>query len=187
VALITGGDSGIGRSVAVHFAREGADVAIAYLEEHADAQETKGLVEEESRRCLLLSGDVGRETFCREIVDATARHFGRLDLLVNNAGEQHVRSEFRQVSSEQMEKTFRTNFFAYFCTVQERADRCAEASLTAAGRGRRDARPGTGAAAHPSSSLSAVRRFRAVSLSEANVNGPKPPRGGEECGKAWTI
>lgn len=118
VALVTGGDSGIGRSVAVHFAREGADVAIVYLEEHGDAEETKSLVEAESRRCLLLPGDVGSENFCREAVGAAVDRFGRLDLLINNAGEQHVRSEFLEVSSEQMEKTFRTNFFAYFYMAQ---------------------------------------------------------------------
>jgi NAD(P)-dependent dehydrogenase (short-subunit alcohol dehydrogenase family) len=126
VALITGGDSGIGRSVAVHFAREGADVAIVYLEEHADAKKTRDLVEKESRRCLLLAGDVGREAFCREAVNATAEYFGRLDLLVNNAGEQHVRSEFSKVSSEQMEKTFRTNFFAYFYMAQAVLDHMGE-------------------------------------------------------------
>jgi NAD(P)-dependent dehydrogenase (short-subunit alcohol dehydrogenase family) len=126
IALITGGDSGIGRSVAVHFAREGADVAIIYLEEHADAQETKELVEKESRHCLLLAGDVGNEAFCRKAVSATIERFGRLDLLVNNAGEQHVRSDFRQVSSEQMEKTFRTNIFAYFYMAQAALDHLGE-------------------------------------------------------------
>jgi NAD(P)-dependent dehydrogenase (short-subunit alcohol dehydrogenase family) len=126
IALITGGDSGIGRSVAVHFAREGADVAIVYLEEHADAQETKERVEKESRHCLLLAGDVGNEAFCRKAVSATIEGFGRLDLLVNNAGEQHVRSDFRQVSSEQMEKTFRTNIFAYFYMTQAALDHLGE-------------------------------------------------------------
>jgi len=128
VALVTGGDSGIGRSVAVHFAREGADVAIAYLEEQGDAEETRELVEKESRTCLLLSGDVGREAFCREAVGATVDRFGRLDLLVNHAGEQHVRSEFRRISSEQMEKTFRTNFFAYFYTVKAALEHLGEGS-----------------------------------------------------------
>jgi NAD(P)-dependent dehydrogenase (short-subunit alcohol dehydrogenase family) len=117
VALITGGDSGIGRSVAVHFAREGADVIITYLEEHTDAEETKGLVEQESRRCVLLAGDLGEEEFCQDAVNATISHFGRLDLLVNNAAEQHLADEVQQITGEQLERTFRTNFFGYFFTT----------------------------------------------------------------------
>jgi NAD(P)-dependent dehydrogenase (short-subunit alcohol dehydrogenase family) len=117
VALITGGDSGIGRSVAVHFAREGADVMITYLEEHTDAEETKGLVKQESRRCVILAGDLGEEGFCRDAVNATISHFGRLDVLVNNAAEQHLADDIRQVTAEQLEKTFRTNFFSYFYTT----------------------------------------------------------------------
>jgi NAD(P)-dependent dehydrogenase (short-subunit alcohol dehydrogenase family) len=119
VAIVTGGDSGIGRSVAVHFAREGADVAIVYLEEHADAEETRHLVEKENRRCLLIPGDVRHEAFCREAVATTVDHFGRLDILINNAGEQHVRKDFRQVTSDQMKKTFSTNIFAYFYFANE--------------------------------------------------------------------
>lgn len=114
VALVTGGDSGIGRSVAVHFAREGADVSIVYLEEHADAEETRRLIEREGKSCLLIPGDVGRETFCKQAVAETVRRFGHLDILINNAAEQHVRTDFRQVTAEQIEKTFRTNIFAYF-------------------------------------------------------------------------
>lgn len=117
VALIAGGDSGIGRSVAVHFAREGADVMIAYLEEHVDAEETKRLVEQESRRCVLLPGDLGQEEFCRELVAAAIGHFGRIDVLVNNAAEQHLADDVRLISGEQLEKTFRTNFFSYFYTT----------------------------------------------------------------------
>ncbi|MEZ4601201.1 MAG: SDR family oxidoreductase [Syntrophotaleaceae bacterium] len=117
VALITGGDSGIGRSVAIHFAREGADVVVVYLEEHQDAEETKKLVEQESRRCVLLAGDLGEEDFCRDVVNATISHFGRLDILVNNAGEQHLADEIGEMTGEQMEKTFRTNFFGYFYTT----------------------------------------------------------------------
>ncbi len=117
VALIAGGDSGIGRSVAVHFAREGADVMIAYLEEHVDAEETKRLVEQESRRCVLLSGDLGQAEFCREVVAAAIGHFGRIDVLVNNAAEQHLADDVREISAEQLEKTFRTNFFSYFYTT----------------------------------------------------------------------
>jgi NAD(P)-dependent dehydrogenase (short-subunit alcohol dehydrogenase family) len=114
VALITGGDSGIGRAVAVHFAREGADCALVYLEEHDDAQATRRLVEAEGRRCLLIDGDVGDALFCRRAVERTVDEFARLDVLVNNAAEQHSQSTFEEIALEQVERTFRTNFFAYF-------------------------------------------------------------------------
>ena len=115
VALISGGDSGIGRAVAVLFAREGADVAIGHLaEEDADANETVKLVEAEGRRCLTLPGDVGDEGFCREAVERTVRELGRLDVLVNNAAEQHLAQSITDISAEQLERTFRTNIFAMF-------------------------------------------------------------------------
>jgi NAD(P)-dependent dehydrogenase (short-subunit alcohol dehydrogenase family) len=115
VALVTGGDSGIGRAVAVLFAREGADVAIGHLaEEDADALETVKLVEAEGRRCLRLPGDVGDEAFCREAVERTVRELGRLDVLVNNAAEQHQTDSISEVSAEQLERTFRTNIFSMF-------------------------------------------------------------------------
>lgn len=114
VALVTGGDSGIGRAVSILFAKEGADIAIVYLSEHEDAQDTKRLVEAEGRRCILIPGDVGRENFCRRAVDRTIKTFGRLDILVNNAGEQHVVDDFRKITREQMERTFRTNIFSMF-------------------------------------------------------------------------
>lgn len=114
VALITGGDSGIGRSVAVHFAKEGADVAIVYLDEHDDARETARLVEEEGRRCVLIAGDQGSEDFCRQAVERCVAELGRLDILVNNAAEQHPQESIEDISSEQLEKTFRTNIFGYF-------------------------------------------------------------------------
>ncbi len=114
VALITGGDSGIGRSVAILYAREGADVAIVYLDEHHDAEETKRLVEREGRRCLTIAGDVGDEEFCRTVVEKTIQQFGRVDVLVNNAGEQHVQQKLEDISREQLERTFRTNIFAQF-------------------------------------------------------------------------
>jgi len=114
VALITGGDSGIGRAVAVAYAKEGADVAIVYLNEHGDAEETKRLVEQEGRRCLTIAGDVGDEKFCREAVDRTIHEFGHLDILVNNAAEQHPQESLEQISAEQLERTFRTNIFSYF-------------------------------------------------------------------------
>ena len=114
VALITGGDSGIGRSVAVFFAREGADIAVVYLNEHEDAAETRRLVEAESRRCVLIAGDVGEESFAGEAVDITMRELGHLDILVNNAAEQHPQEGIEQISTEQLERTFRTNIFSYF-------------------------------------------------------------------------
>jgi len=114
VALITGGDSGIGRSTAVLFAREGADVAIVYLAEDNDAQETKRLVENEGRRCVTIRGDVGEESFCRQAVDRTLEQLGKLDILVNNAAEQHPKASLEEITAEQLERTFRTNIFAYF-------------------------------------------------------------------------
>jgi NAD(P)-dependent dehydrogenase (short-subunit alcohol dehydrogenase family) len=113
-ALITGGDSGIGRAVAIAFAREGADVAIVYLNEHGDAEETQRLVEKEGRRCMVIAGDVGKEQFCRESVERTMAEFNRLDVLVNNAAEQHPQESIEQISSEQLERTFRTNIFSFF-------------------------------------------------------------------------
>jgi NAD(P)-dependent dehydrogenase (short-subunit alcohol dehydrogenase family) len=114
VALITGGDSGIGRAVAVLFAKEGADVSVVYLDEHEDARETKRLVEAESRRCLTIAGDVRVEQFCAQAVDRTVSELGRLDVLVNNAAEQHTVRGIEEVTEEQLEGTFATNIFGYF-------------------------------------------------------------------------
>ena len=113
-AIITGGDSGIGRAVAIAFAREGADVAIVYLNEHEDAKETKRLVEQEGRKCLTLAGDVGDEKFCKKAIDQAVKEFGRLNVLVNNASEQHPQESIEKITSEQLERTFRTNVFSYF-------------------------------------------------------------------------
>lgn len=114
VALITGGDSGIGRAVAIFFAKEGADVAIVYLNEHDDAQETKRLVEEEGRKCLTIPGDIGEENFCQEAVKKTVDQFGKLDILVNNAAEQHPKENIEEITADQLERTFRTNIFSMF-------------------------------------------------------------------------
>jgi NAD(P)-dependent dehydrogenase (short-subunit alcohol dehydrogenase family) len=114
VAIITGGDSGIGRAVAVAFAKEGAHVAVVYLDEHQDAQETERLIHEQGRDCLLLAGDIGRETFCEQIVTKVMKKFGRLDIVVNNAAEQHPQKSLADISAEQLERTFRTNSFAMF-------------------------------------------------------------------------
>lgn len=119
VALITGGDSGIGRAVAVAFAKEGADVAVAYLDEHEDAGETKRLVEEAGRRCLLMPVDLGTEQACESVVANTVGKLARLDILVNNAAEQHPQKSLADISKEQLEKTFRTNVFAYFYLARE--------------------------------------------------------------------
>jgi NAD(P)-dependent dehydrogenase (short-subunit alcohol dehydrogenase family) len=114
VALITGGDSGIGRAVAVLFAKEGADVAIVYFNEHKDARETKRLVENQGRKCVLIAGDIGRESFCRSAVKQTRRELGKIDILVNNAAEQHPQESITRITARQLEKTFRTNIFAMF-------------------------------------------------------------------------
>src|SRR5690606_34540111 len=114
VALITGGDSGIGRAVAFLFAREGADVAIGYLEEHQDAEETLRRVEELGSRGLSMAGDIGDEEFCKKLVERTVETFGKLDILINNAAEQHPRKDIREISAEQLERTFRTNIFSHF-------------------------------------------------------------------------
>ncbi|KIY23246.1 SDR family oxidoreductase [Mesobacillus subterraneus] len=114
VALITGGDSGIGKSVAIYYAKEGADVAIIYLEESIDAKTTKELIEAEGRKCLLLSGDVGSERFCEEAVRKTIDAFGKIDILVNNAAEQHPQKSLLDISAQQLEKTFRTNVYSIF-------------------------------------------------------------------------
>lgn len=113
-ALITGGDSGIGRAVAIAFAREGANVAFAYLEEDRDAKETRDIVEKAGVRCLAFKGDVGQERFCIDVVKKTVEAFGKLDILVNNAAEQHYRESLEEISAEQLERTFRTNIFSYF-------------------------------------------------------------------------
>ena len=114
VAIVTGGDSGIGRAICVAFAKEGADVACLYLNEHNDAQETKRMVEEYGRRCMLVAGDVGYQSFCRDAVERVVRELGRLDILINNAAEQHPREKIEDIDREQLERTFRTNIFAMF-------------------------------------------------------------------------
>lgn len=114
VAIITGGDSGIGRSVAVLFAREGADVAIVYLSEHKDAEETKAAVEKEGRECLLISGDVSDSAFCKKAVASTIEVFGRLDILVNNAAFQEHVNSFEELTDEHFDRTPKTNLYGYF-------------------------------------------------------------------------
>jgi len=118
VAIVTGGDSGIGRAVAVLFAREGADVAIVYLSEHKDAQVAKEAIEAEGRRCFLISGDVADRAFCKKAVQQTFKEFGRLDVLVNNAAFQLHTSQFEDLSEDQFDRTLKTNLYGYFHMAQ---------------------------------------------------------------------
>jgi NAD(P)-dependent dehydrogenase (short-subunit alcohol dehydrogenase family) len=113
-ALITGGDSGIGRAVAVLYAREGADVAVAYLNEHEDAEETKRCVEAEGRRCVLIPGDVKDPAFCRQAVERAVREFGKLDILVNNAAFQEHAASLEEIDDQRFDETLRTNVYGYF-------------------------------------------------------------------------
>ncbi|MCS5603601.1 MAG: SDR family oxidoreductase [Paracoccus sp. (in: a-proteobacteria)] len=118
VAIITGGDSGIGRATAVLFAREGADVTIVYLDEHDDAEKTRSLVKDEGRKALLLAGDVGSKSFCEDVARQTLDEFGRLDVVVCNAAEQHAREDVTEISEDQLFRTFRTNLGGQFFMVQ---------------------------------------------------------------------
>ena len=118
VAIVTGGDSGIGRAVSVLFAREGAKIAIVYKEEERDARDTEALVQGEGGEALLVRGNVGSKSFCEEAVKRTVAHFGRLDVLINNAAEQHEAKDLAEISEEQIEKTFRTNIFGYIFMTQ---------------------------------------------------------------------
>jgi NAD(P)-dependent dehydrogenase (short-subunit alcohol dehydrogenase family) len=118
VAIVTGGDSGIGRATAVLFAREGAKVAIAYLEEHDDARITAEAIEREGSEALTLAGDLGDPAHAKKVVEATVAKWGRLDVLVNNAGEQHPDKDIRDITPEQLQRTFQTNIFAMFYLTQ---------------------------------------------------------------------
>jgi NAD(P)-dependent dehydrogenase (short-subunit alcohol dehydrogenase family) len=119
VAAITGGDSGIGRATAIAFAREGADVAIIYLNEHRDAEETKDLVEKEGTRCLTIAIDLSEERNCKDAIQKVIDEFGKLDILVNNAAEQHSKGDLEQITAKQLEDTFKTNIFAMFYLTRE--------------------------------------------------------------------
>lgn len=128
VALITGGDSGIGRAVAVGYAKEGAHIAIVYLDEHEDAEETKKRVEKEGVQCLLIAGDIADETFCKDCVEQTVAKLGGLDILVNNAAEQHTVNDLRELSAEQLQRTFATNFYSYVYFTKAALDHLKEGS-----------------------------------------------------------
>ena len=118
VAIVTGGDSGIGRAVSLHFAIEGAKVVIVYYDEDEDANKTKELIEKEGGECLLIAGDIGKEEFSKQIVDETLNQFGKIDILVNNAAEQHVLEDFMDITSDQLKRTFETNFFGMVYLTQ---------------------------------------------------------------------
>ncbi len=118
VALITGGDSGIGKAVALAYAREGADIAIVYLDEHGDAKDTQKLIELKGKKCILIPGDIGDDTFCKEVVGKTISELGKIDILVNNAAEQHPQNSIEDITVEQLDKTFKTNIFAMFYMVK---------------------------------------------------------------------
>jgi len=118
-AFITGGDSGIGRSVAVHFAREGADVAIVYYDEHKDAEATKALVEKEGRKCILISGDVKDEAFCKKAVQEALNELGGLNIVVNNAAVQFPQKDFNDITGDQVRETFETNIIPFFYITRE--------------------------------------------------------------------
>ena len=128
VALITGGDSGIGRAVAALFAREGADVSIVYLCEHDDAERTKAIVEREGRRAVTIAGDIGNKAFCDQAVKRTVDELGGLDVLVNNAGEQHSDKDIRDITEDQLKRTFQTNVFGMFFMTQAAAPHLGQGS-----------------------------------------------------------
>jgi NAD(P)-dependent dehydrogenase (short-subunit alcohol dehydrogenase family) len=117
-AIITGGDSGIGRAAAVMFAREGADVAVVYLDEHEDAEETQRWIEYEGQRCVLIDGDIADKTFCKQAVDESAAKLGGLNVVVNNAAVQFYREQVKAITEEQLDRTFRTNVYSMFFIVQ---------------------------------------------------------------------
>src|SRR5205085_2321890 len=128
VALITGSDSGIGRAVAALFAREGADIAISYLCEHDDAAKTKEIVEKEGRKAIAVAGDLGDKAHCEKLVEQTVRELGGLDILVNNAGEQHPDEDIRDITEDQLKRTFQSNIFSMFFLTQAAVEHLKEGS-----------------------------------------------------------
>lgn len=126
VAIVTGGDSGIGRAVSVLFAREGARLVIVYLDEHDDAKETQKLIGDEGSEALLIAGDLGDRKFCQSVADKTLEKFGRIDILINNAAEQHVREDLAKLDADAVRQVFETNIYGYFFMVQAVIDHLKE-------------------------------------------------------------
>jgi hypothetical protein len=180
VALITGGDSGIGRAVAVLYAREGADVAIVYLSEEGDAEETRRAVEAEGRSALLLPGDVTDPSFCRRAVDATVREFGQLDILVNNAAFQEHVDSLEDLSEDQLDRTFKTNIYGYFHMAKAALPHLQEGSVIV-NSGSVTGIEGSNPRIHqiPCSEPARERHSRELRRSRAGVD-PAQPRG---CGR----
>lgn len=118
VAIITGGDSGIGRAVAIAFALEGADIVIPYLNEHTDAKETQKVIHAIGRKCKLIASDLSKAKNCKKVIDVTIKEFNRIDILVNNIAEQHVQTEFEDITEAQLQQTFATNVFSYFYMIK---------------------------------------------------------------------
>jgi NAD(P)-dependent dehydrogenase (short-subunit alcohol dehydrogenase family) len=118
VVLITGGDRGIGKATAISFVKEGTDIASIYLMEDEDENETKKRIEEIGKKCLIIKGDIGKKAFCEEVVKKVIDTYGRIDILINNAGEQHVKENLEDISEEQLTRTFRTNIFSLFFLTQ---------------------------------------------------------------------
>lgn len=118
VAIITGGDSGIGHAIALLFAKEGANIVIAYLNEHKDAKKIKNQIEDLGQKCILISGDLRKDKFCKKVVETTINTFGKLNILINNAGEQHPKNNILDISMKQLINTFNTNIFSYFYMIQ---------------------------------------------------------------------
>ncbi|OQA03156.1 MAG: General stress protein 39 [Planctomycetes bacterium ADurb.Bin401] len=118
-AVITGGDSGIGKAAAIAFAKEGADCAIIYLNEHKDAEETKKLIEETGRKAIIIAGDVGDSSFCKQAIEQVVDQFGRIDILVNNAAEQHIREKISDITDNSLLRVFKTNIFSHFYMIRE--------------------------------------------------------------------
>ncbi|WP_420537012.1 SDR family oxidoreductase [Garciella nitratireducens] len=118
VAVITGGDSGIGKAVAIAFAKEGANIVIVYLDEHEDAKNTKNMIESIGKKCLLIAGDVGHNGFCKEVIQKVIQQFGKIDILINNVAEQHSQNRIEDITNQQLENTFRTNVFSMFYMIK---------------------------------------------------------------------